>query len=152
MIINKLDNITYQIKLPYKKINIYDEKELKILSEKILKKIIKSTKLNKLIILDIYVDKMYGTIIIVRSYKNIFNIAEYEVKIHIHSNPHFLYKIDYFNIKKNILKKEKIYYYNNNFYLELNNYITKKEYLDIIEKAELIYEDTEDIINKAIKM
>lgn len=153
MIITKLDNIAYEIKLPNIKINIYNQKELKKIIEKALKRIIKNNKLNKLIIIDIYIDKMYGSIIVIRNYKNILSTNKnYIVKIHINSKPHFLYKIDYFDIQKNILNKEKVYYYNNNFYLELTNYISQKSYLNIIEKSELIYEYTEDIINKAIKI
>lgn len=151
MIIKKIDNITYQIKLPNNKINIYNKDSLEKITKKIFKKITKENKLNPLLILDIYEESIYGTIITLKHYKTMFNINnEYEVKIHIHTNPIFLYKTDYFNI--NNIKNNNIYYYKDNYYLELKNKINKKEYLKLLEASEIIYEDYEKIINNGIKI
>lgn len=151
MIINKLDNITYQIKLPNTKIDIYNKEELEKITQKIFKKITKKNKLNPLLILDIYKNNIYGTIITLKHYKNMFTIDnEYEVKIHIHTNSTFLYKTDYFSINK--LKKHKVYYYKDNYYLVLKNNITKKEYLNLLEESEIIYEGYEKILNEGIKI
>lgn len=151
MIINKLDNITYQIKLPNTKIDIYNKEELEKITKKIFKKITKNNKLNPLLILDIYKNNIYGTIITLKHYKNMFTIDnEYEVKIHIHTNPIFLYKIDYFNISK--IKKYKVYYYKNNYYLIPQKNIDKKEYLTLLEASEIIYENYEKIISEGIKI
>ena len=99
MIIKEIDNITYQINLPNSNINIYNKDSLERITKKIFKKITNKKKLNPLLILDIYENNMYGTIITLKHYKSMFNIDnEYEVKIHVHTNPTFLYKIDYFTI------------------------------------------------------
>lgn len=147
MIISKKDN-KFIIKLPNTQINIYDPIELEKLAKKILKKI-KST--NNLNILDIYQDKMYGTIIILKKYKKKpKSNNEIEVKINIHTNNPLLYKINYFDIKKNT--KKNIYYYKNNFYLEPTTNITKRDYLNLIENSEIIYETSLDIINYGEKI
>ena len=80
---------------------------------------------------------------------NIYNIEEIQ-KITIHTNNPFLYKLDYFDIIKD--KKDKIYYYDNNFYLKINNKIKKRKYLDLLEKSEIIYQNTYQIINEGIKI
>lgn len=151
MIIKEIDNITYQINLPNNKINIYNKEVLEKITKKIFKKITNKKKLNTLLVLDIYEDYMYGTIITLKHYKNIFNISnEYEVKIHVHTNSTFLYKSDYFNI--NNYKNSNIYYYKNNYYLKLKKYIDKKKYLNLLEVSEIIYDNHEEIINKGIKI
>ena len=115
MIINKLKNSNeYIIKLLDKKIDIYNPVLLEKLTEKMLKKILKNNTLKKLIILDIYTDKNYGTIIILKDYNKLVNlIDELEVKIHIHIDSIFLYKVNNLNITK--LNNKNIYYYKNNF-------------------------------------
>ena len=60
--------------------------------------------------------------------------------------------MDYFDIIENKLSKENIYYYKNDFYLELKNQINKKTYLKIIELSDIIYEETYKIINEGIKI
>ena len=75
---------------------------------------------------------------------------EIEIKIIIHTDTPLLYKIDYFDIKKDY--KNKIYYYKNNFYLELENKINKDKYLKLLEVSEVIYEDTHQIINNGLKI
>ena len=151
MIIKEIDNITYQINLPNQKINIYDKDSLEKITNKIFKKITSNKKLNPLLILDIYEDNMYGTIITLKHNKSMFYIDnEYEVKIHIHTNPIFLYKIDYFTINNH--KNSSIYYYKNNYYLKLKKNINKKEYLRLLEASEIIYDDYEKIINEGIKI
>ena len=94
---------------------------------------------------------MYGTIITLKHYKSMFNIDnEYEVKIHVHTNPTFLYKIDYFIINNH--SNSSIYYYKNNYYLKPKKNINKKEYLKLLEASEIIYDNYEEIINKGIKI
>jgi len=152
MIINKINN-TYLIKILDNKIDIYSPNEPEKITTKILKKINKNNKLKKLIILEIYLNEHYGTIIKLNDYNKLINLNnEIEVKINIHTDNPFLYKTDYFNINKKILNKVNIYYYKNNFYLEIKNKIKKEEYLNILEKAEIIYENSEKIINNSIKI
>ena len=151
MIIKEIDNITYQINLPNSNINIYNKDSLERITKKIFKKITNKKKLNPLLILDIYENNMYGTIITLKHYKSMFNIDnEYEVKIHVHTNPTFLYKIDYFTINNH--SNSSIYYYKNNYYLKPKKNINKKEYLKLLEASEIINDNYEEIINKGIKI
>ena len=151
MIISQISKDNYQIKLPSKIINIYDHTEIQNITKKVIKKIKKNSKLYGLAILEIYQDINYGTIIEIKNIKKIFSSKdELEIKITIHTDTPFLYKIDYFDITKN--NKDNIYYYQNNFYLELNKPINKRKYLDILEKSEILYNDTYKIINEGLKI
>ena len=151
MIISQISKDNYQIKLPSKIINIYDHTEIQNITKKVIKKINKHSKLYGLAILEIYQDINYGTIIEIKNIKKIFSSKdELEIKITIHTDTPFLYKIDYLDITKN--NKDNIYYYQNNFYLELNKPINKRKYLDILEKSEILYNDTYKIINEGLKI
>lgn len=151
MIITKLFKDTYQIKMPNQIIDIYNQVKVQELTKEIIKKINKKSKLYGLTYLEIYQDINYGTIIQVKNDKNIYyKKDEIEVKIIIHTDTPLLYKIDYFDIKKDY--KNKIYYYKNNFYLELENKINKDKYLRLLEVSEVIYEDTYQIINNGLKI
>ena len=149
MIITKINKDTYQIKLPSKVINIYDQIEVQNLTKEIIKKINKKSKIRGLILLEIYEDINYGTIVDFKNNKN-YETNEIEGKITIHTDTQFLYKIDYFDINKTL--ENKIYYYKNNFYLELNDKIDKKKYLGLLEKSEIIYENTYEIINNGLRI
>lgn len=152
MIINKIDN-NYIIKLLDTKINIYDPDAIENITKKIITKINKYYKLNNCIHLEFYLNDNYGTIIKLKDYKSPFMINnDKTVKITIHTEVPFLYQIDYFDINQNKLPKKNIYYYKNKFYLEINNTIDIKDYLNILELSEVIYEETEHIIDKAIKI
>lgn len=151
MIITKLFKDTYQIKMPNQIIDIYNQVKVQELTKEIIKKINKKNKLYGLTYLEIYQDINYGTIIQIKNDKNIYyKKDEIEVKIIIHTDTPLLYKIDYFDIKKDY--KNKIYYYKNNFYLELENKINKDKYLRLLEVSEVIYEDTYQIINNGLKI
>ena len=151
MIITKLFKDTYQIKMPNQIIDIYNQVKVKELTKEIIKKINKKNKLYGLTYLEIYQDINYGTIIKVKNDKTIYyKKDEIEIKIIIHTDTPLLYKIDYFDIKKDY--KNKIYYYKNNFYLELENKINKEKYLKLLEVSEVIYEDTHQIINNGLKI
>lgn len=151
MIITKLFKDTYQIKMPNQIIDIYNQVKVKELTKEIIKKINKKNKLYGLTYLEIYQDINYGTIIKVKNDKTIYyKKDEIEIKIIIHTDTPLLYKIDYFDIKKDY--KNKIYYYKNNFYLELESKINKEKYLRLLEVSEVIYEDTYQIINNGLKI
>ena len=150
MIINKVDSY-YIIKLLNKQINIYSPIELEDITKRIIKKISASNKLKNKIHLTFYLDNNYGTIIKLEDYKSHFALNnDKTVKITIHTESSFLYKLDYFNIKK--FPSQKIYYYKNKFYIKINNSINTKDYYKLLELSEIIYEDTEGIIDKAIKI
>ena len=151
MIINKINDY-YEIKLPNTKLNIYDTKELEQITKKIIKKIDKKATLKNIIHLEFYINNNYGIIIKLKDSNSYFSKAkDKDVKITIHVEAPFLYQIEYFNIEKTI-KKENTYYYKNKFYLEINDTIDKKLYLNILEQSEIIYEETSDIIDKGIKI
>ena len=152
MIINKIDNI-YIVKILNTNINLYNTEELKQITKKIILKISKKYKLQNTIHLEFYQNKNYGTVIKITNYNTPFkNNKEKTVKITIHTETHFLYKIEYFNIEHKNTHKHNIYYHKNNFYLEIIDNIPLKDYLNILESSEIIYEDTDLIIDKAIKI
>ena len=150
MIINKIDNY-YIIRLLNKQINVYSPIELENITKMIIKKINKTNKIKNNIHLTFYLDNNYGTIIKLEDYKSTFTLNnDKTVKITIHTNSNFLYKLDYFNIKN--FSNQKIYYYKNKFYLQINESLNIKDYYKLLELSEVIYEDTETILDKAIKI
>ena len=151
MIINKIDNY-YIIKLPSAKINIYDPGIIEEITKKVILKINKNYRLDNCIYLEFFINDNYGTIINLKDYKSPFIINEDKtVKITINTKYPFLYQIDYFDIDRNKIPKENIYYYKNKFYLELSTNIDEVDYLKLLELSEVIYEDAFDIIDKGIK-
>lgn len=150
MIINKIDNC-YIIKLLNKQIDIYNPIELETITTNLIKKINILNNLKNNIHLTFYIDTNYGTIIKLQDYQSAFTLNnDKTVKITIHNNTPFLYELDYFNAKKFL--KQKIYYYQNKFYLKINTNLNTKDYYKLLELSEVIYEDTLDIIDKAIKI
>lgn len=152
MIINRIDNY-YIIKLPSAKVNIYDPGVIEEITKKVILKINKNYKLDNCIYLEFFINDNYGTIIKLKDYKSPFIINEDKtVKITINTEYPFLYQIDYFDIDKNKIPKENIYYYKNKFYLELSTNIDEVDYLKLLELSEVIYEDAFDIMEKGIKI
>ena len=150
MIVSKINNY-YEIKIINNNIDIYNPLELQDITTKIYKYISKNNKLNKLIIVDIYPDNNYGIITTLKDYKKTHFKDEIEVKINIHTTSSILYKIDYFNIENKKIKG-KIYYYDNNFYLEIDKVLNSNDYLHILEESEIIYEQSDEIQNKGVKI
>lgn len=138
MIIQKIDDYflvkVYQENM--KDFNIYDIDDIKIFFQKVLKKIIKIEPLNGLINVDIYVNSDYGMIVEINPVYSY--IDEIDIKIHIHLDSIFLTIVDI----NNLLNYQYIYYYKDNFY---GNYL---KFCD----NEVLYKDTDDIINKGIKV
>ncbi len=150
MIISKEDEC-YIIKLLGNNVNLHNEKELEKLITKIIEKITTKEDLNNVIDFHFYQNNNYGTIIKVNHYQiPILPNDDKTVKITIHTNTLFLYKIDYMNIKKSDQKS--IYYYKGNFYLEIKDNIKEKNYLNLLELSDVIYEESYDIISAGIKI
>lgn len=101
--------------------------------------------------IDIYSDQIYGSVIELKK-EDIEYIDYYENEIDMRIIVHdviFLYKIhDIFEIETDTIKT--IYYYKNNFYLELSN-PTSSELAKIMEMGDLIYQ-TEDILRYGKKI
>lgn len=154
MIINQINNTNdYIIKIIKNNIDIYNHNVLEETTNKIINKIKKQNKLEKLIILEFYPIKKYGTLIILKNIKTILKTEnETEVKIIIHTDYPILYKIDYNIIKEFNIDHKNIYYYKNNFYLQIKNTISKKDYLYLLELSELTYQNTLNIINYGLKI
>lgn len=154
MIINQINNTNdYIIKIIKNNIDIYNHNVLEEITNKIINKIKKQNKLEKLIILEFYPIKKYGTLIILKNIKTILKTEnEIEVKIIIHTDYPILYKIDYNIIKECNINYKNIYYYKNNFYLQIKNTISEKDYLYLLELSELIYQNTLNIINYGLKI
>lgn len=154
MIINQINNTNdYIIKIIKNNIDIYNHNVLEEITNKIINKIKKQNKLEKLIILEFYPIKKYGTLIILKNIKTILKAEnEIEVKIIIHTDYPILYKIDYNIIKECNIDYKNIYYYKNNFYLQIKNTISEKDYLYLLELSELIYQNTLNIINYGLKI
>lgn len=154
MIINQINNTNdYIIKIIKNNIDIYNHNVLEEITNKIINKIKKQNKLEKLIILEFYPIKKYGTLIILKNIKTILKTEnEIEVKIIIHTDYPILYKIDYNIIKECNIDYKNIYYYKNNFYFQIKNTISEKDYLYLLELSELIYQNTLNIINYGLKI
>ena len=147
MIIKKEDKNTYKIKI-YKYLDIYNIDILQSTIKDIIKKIKKKYHLRKEVVIDIYPSN-YETIIILKDYNKLLNTINItDVKINIHTSTTFLYEIDYPLIKD---IKGTIYYYNNKFYLKIND-IAKDNYLYLSENSKLIYNDTEKILEEGLKI
>lgn len=154
MIINQINNTNdYIIKIIKNNIDIYNHNVLEEITNKIINKITKQNKLEKLIILEFYPIKKYDTLIILKNIKTILKTEnEIEVKIIIHTDYPILYKIDYNIIKECNINYKNIYYYKNNFYLQIKNTISEKDYLYLLELSELTYQNTLNIINYGLKI
>ncbi len=153
MIFKVLDNDYYLIKMPKTDIkNIYNKNKITELIKKIVKDILQKYKLKGLIYLDIYINGLYGIIVSVTNKDIVFFDNEVEVKMTFHINTTFLYLIDYFDLMKLNIKNQKIYYYKDNFYLEIVNKISNNKYLKLLEYSDIVYEDILEILNKGLKI
>lgn len=101
--------------------------------------------------IDIYFDQIYGAVIELKK-EDIEYIDYYENEIDMRIIVHdvtFLYKIhDVFEIDPSIIKT--VYYYRNNFYLEIKN-LDLSKLAKLMEMGDLIYQ-TEDILRYGKKI
>ena len=99
----------------------------------------------------VYKDKHYGTILKVEKDKELdLFYKQIDMHIVIEDNT-FLYKVDdYFFI--NDLSDYNIYYYNDNFYLEIINKISNNELFTLIENSTIIFGEETDIIKNKGKL
>jgi len=130
-------------------LNIFDYDDVKKFIFKILEKYIFKYNLLGTLYLDVYIDDYYGIIVDIKR-KNFKTYDDYvEIKITFHLDNIFLYKIDYFDLLENTnIKKQRIYYYKNNYYLEIINEINTSDYFNLLEISDIYYNDNDDIIEK----
>lgn len=157
MIIEKLDKYNYIAKITnnkLKEIDIYNKDEIEQFVKELFSKIIKKYNLKGDIQLNVHIDNNYGIIIEIKV-DDYFSFDDLiDVRIVFHLNDIFLYEIDYFDIVENInIKDKNIYYYKDNFYLELLSDIDKKDINIILESSNIYYNDKSiEITNKGIKL
>lgn len=116
--------------------NIFDINDIKVFFRELFKKLIKKYDLHGLIDAYLYINNNYGMIIELYELDSYFD--DLDVKININFSDLFLVNID----NKDILDYDDVYYYKDKFY---GNY---KESCD----SEVLYKNTNEIINKGIKV
>jgi hypothetical protein len=134
-------------------VNLENKEEL----EKYLKKLFKKLKnnfditINGFYDIEVFIDKYYGTILkLVREDISYFDYYDNHVDMKLtYQHVSFLYKVD--NIEL-INKCTQYYLYKKDLYIELKNNLSNKDMLRLIENSSIIYEDTDNIINKAKKI
>ena len=138
MIIKKCDDY-FLIKVFKEEIgdfNIFDMDDIRVFFQSIFDKLRKKYDLHGLIDVDVYVNDDYGMIIEMMPIDSYFD--EIDIRIKMHLSNVFLINID----SNSILDYKDVYYYKGNFY---GNYISLCD-------NEVLYKDTEEIINKGIKV
>ena len=139
---------SYKIKI-FENINIYNIYLLKQIIKYILLKTNIRKEKNKEIVIDIFQNK-FETIILLSTYEESpKTLFKSRIKVNIHSNKIFLYETEFFYI--NHLHNQNIYYYKNKYYLNVEK-ISRQEYLKLSEYSNLIYDNTEEILRKGLKI
>ena len=118
--------------------NIFDIDDIKCFFKDIFKNITKNYDLHGLIDANVYVNNDYGMIVELVSINSCFDELDIDVKIKMHLNNVFLVEIDSYYL----LDYDDVYYYNDKFYGVYND----------LSDGEIIYKDTEEIIDKGIKV
>ena len=100
----------------------------------------------------VYINNYYGTILKVEKDRDLdLFYKQIDMHIIIEKDYTFLYKVkDYFFIKN--ITNFNIYYYNNEFYLEIIKPLKNKEMNNLIENSIIIFENIDIIKNKGKKI
>lgn len=135
-------------------IDIFDMEEVEEFIKNLFTTILKRQKIKGEVELNIYIDNNYGMIVDIKNEEDFVFDDEVDIKIIFHLNNAFLYEIDYFDIVENTnIKNANIYFYNNNFYLELIDDIDKKDYIKLLEASNIIWDNEGfKIVNKGVKL
>ena len=96
----------------------------------------------------IYKDKRYGMIIeLIKDDSDYFDYLD-EIDMHITlEDTVFLYQINDIFIDNKIINNNSIYLYDNKYYLKLNNKLNDIDFSKLLEVSELVYKDTNIILN-----
>lgn len=116
--------------------NIFDLNSIKYFFQSIFNVLKEKYDLHGLIDVDVYVNNNYGLIIEMYPVDSCFDDIDMKIKMHLDSV--FLVEID----SNCILDYEDVYYYNGKFY---GTYLNNCD-------SEVLYKNTNDIINKGIKI
>lgn len=112
-------------------------------------KIKDKVEINGFYFVNVYKDDLYG--IVIELTKEEMDYIDYytdEVDMHITLNENtFLYEIEDIFLNKEIIKNSKIIYYNKKIYLKLKNDIDENLKGYLYEFSNLIYKDTNNILN-----
>jgi len=138
MIIRNCNNyfLIKVLKRELENFNFFDINDIKNFFKSILIDLKKKYNLCGLLDADVYVNNSYGMIIELQKIESYS--YEIDVRIKLHIGNVFLVEID----SNSILDYDDVYYYNGKFY---GNYIETSD-------NEIFYKNTEDIINKGIKI
>ena len=151
MIIKKINNNSFIINDINIIKDIYNKEEIKNLISTIIKKLKKKYKLNNLFIFTFYIDEYNNNIIKIINKENYTKYIDIKIKFFI--NNIILYKIDYFKINKLKINNKNIYYYKDNFYIEIKENLNIKQKLFLEENTTYYYkEDALNIINKGLRI
>lgn len=144
----KIDNYEYLV--TYNKfIDPFNYRKLTNLLIKIFNKYFKTKSIKGIYFFHIYMN--YNNPKILISITN-HHINYIDIKILVHFDGLVLYKIDNFDLLKEI-KHKKTYYYNNNYYIELTNDLKYKEVLLLEEISECVYgQKALDIVYKSVQL
>ena len=151
MIIKKINNNSFIINDINIIKDIYNKEEIKNLISTIIKKLKKKYKLNNLFIFTFYIDEYNNNIIKIINKESYTKYIDIKIKFFI--NNIILYKIDYFKINKLKINNKNIYYYKDNFYLEIKENLNIKQKLFLEENTTYYYkEEALNIINKGLRI
>ena len=151
MIIKRINNNSFIINDINIIKNIYNKEEIKNLISIIIKKLKKKYKLNNLFIFTFYIDEYNNNIIKIINKESYTKYIDIKIKFYI--NNLILYKIDYFLIDKLNISNKQIYYYKDNFYLEIKEKLNIKQKLFLEENTTYYYkEEALNIIDKGLRI
>ena len=151
MIIKRINNNSFIINDINIIKDIYDKEEIKNLISIIIKKLKKKYKLNNLFIFTFYIDEYNNNIIKIINKESYTKYIDIKIKFYI--NNIILYKIDYFLIDKLNINNKNIYYYKDNFYLEIKEKLNIKKKLFLEENTTYYYkEESLNIIDKGLRI
>jgi len=155
MICNLIDKDFFIIKVfnDIYNFDIYDHNEIKEFVNTLFKKLLNKYNIYGNVLINIYIDNVYGMIVEIKKEDNLFIKKFINIKIKFNLNISFLYDVDYFYLLDNNINNQNIYYYNNKFYLEIINDIDKDTYIKLLDNSLIIYnEEINNIINNGIKL
>ena len=151
MIIKRINNNSFIINDINIIKDIYDKEEIKNLISIIIKKLKKKYKLNNLFIFTFYIDEYNNNIIKIINKESYTKYIDIKIKFYINNT--ILYKIDYFLIDKLNINNKNIYYYKDNFYLEIKEKINIKQKLFLEENTTYYYkEEALNIMEKGLRI